>query len=411
MSAQRAADQALRDSEMRFRDLYDNAPVGYCELDSNGYIRRVNKTQLEMLGYAEQEMLGRPIWEFAADQDCGRTVRARIAADVPLAGPFECAYERKDGSTLALLIEERILSDESGQKIGIRCTFQDITDRKQTEERLQEASRLASVGDLAAGLAHEINNPLTSILGFSELLMDENLSEQARSDSQKAAKVVQNLLSFARRQEPQKQYTSITPTIERVLELRSYEFEISNVEVISKLLDNIPNTMVDEHQLLQVLVNLLTNAEQAISQGREGGRIKVLTEIVGDKIDISVSDDGPGVSTDALAKLFDPFYTTKEVGKGTGFGLSLSYGIVQQHGGDLWAETNFEGGMTFHVELPVVGPEGVEDIHEPDRDDVARATKHVLVINDEPSIRELMSRKLSEDGFDVDVAGSAKRVG
>lgn len=137
----------------------------------------------------------------------------------------------------------------------------------------------------------------------------------------------------------------------------------------------------------------------------------MLTEIVGDKIDISVSDAGPGVSTDALAKLFDPFYTTKEVGKGTGFGLSLTYGIVQQHGGDLWAETNFEGGMTFHVELPVVGPEEVEDIHEPDRDDVAGATKHVLVINDEPSIRDLMSRELSEDGFDVDVAGSAKRVG
>ena len=164
ISDQKEAERALRESEVRFRELYDDAPVGYCELDASGRIRQVNKTQLDLLGYQEEEMAGRCIWEFAADEESRRVIQDRIASEVPLTGAFEAAYRRKDGTTLTMLIEEKILEDENGVTVGVRCTFQNITDRKQAEERLQEASRLASVGELAAGVAHEINNPLTSIL-------------------------------------------------------------------------------------------------------------------------------------------------------------------------------------------------------------------------------------------------------
>ena len=413
ISDQKAADRALRESEARFRELYDEAPVGYCELDPSGRIKRVNKTQVELLGYKEEEMVGRYIWEFSADEESRRVIQNRIESKVPLTGAFEATYRRKDGTTLTMLIEEKLLEDDNGNTIGVRCTFQDITERKQAEERLREASRLASVGELAAGVAHEINNPLTSILGFSELLMDEDLPEQTRSDArrissdaQRAARVVQNLLSFARKHEPQTQFVPVTPIIEKALELRAYEFDVNNIEVTTELGDGLPNTMVDEHQLLQVLVNILTNAEQAMAGGNGKGLVNVRTGMLADRIRISVSDNGPGVSPESLAKIFDPFYTTKEVGKGTGLGLSLSYGIVSQHGGDLWAENNPENGMTFHIELPVKSPEGQPDVHHPDAENPLAVPKHVLVVDDEASIREMLARQLSVEGLEVDVASS-----
>ena len=205
---------------------------------------------------------------------------------------------------------------------------------------------------------------------------------------------------------------SVTQIVEKALELRAYEFGINNVQVTAELSEDVPYTMADEHQLVQVMVNILINAEQAMAEANSGGRLTISTETLGDRVRISVSDDGPGITPDELAKIFDPFYTTKEVGKGTGLGLSLSYGIVKQHKGDLWAARNPEKGMTFHIELPIIAPDSDGDVdpHETQTDAAAVPTKHILVVDDEPDIRQLLFRILSAEGHDVDLAGNGEEA-
>jgi PAS domain S-box-containing protein len=170
------AEEALRESEARCRQLYDEAPVGYHEVDAEGRINRVNRTELEMLGYTSDEMLGRRIWEFVVEEETSRqSFNARMAGAIPSGQGYERTFIRKDGSTISALVEDRELLDDRNRIVGIRSTIQDITERKQTEERLTETARLVSVGELAAGVAHEINNPLTVVSGFSELLVNIDL--------------------------------------------------------------------------------------------------------------------------------------------------------------------------------------------------------------------------------------------
>ena len=199
---------------------------------------------------------------------------------------------------------------------------------KQNEKRFQEASRLISLGELAAGAAHEINNPLAVVTGSAELLMDMDLPERAASyaerillDGHRAAKIVQNLLSFARVSGTEKQYMDVTSVLQQALDLVSHEFSLSNIRVVTDWSDDLPYTMVDQQQLTQVLINVMTNAQQAMAQHRGSGELTVSAHLSDDGIRISISDDGPGISPENLHKIFDPFFTTKHVGEGTGLVL------------------------------------------------------------------------------------------
>ena len=211
-----------------------------------------------------------------------------------------------------------------------------------------------------AGVAHELNNPLYSVVGLSHLIMQKELDETLRAElkmvhaqAERCVRIVQNLLSFARRKKPEKGYISINEAIEATLRLRSNDLRLNGIDLQVDLQSGLPRIFADDSEIQQVVLNLIINAEQAMLEADGGGTLLVKTEGQGGLVRIIVRDDGPGISKEATDQIFDPFFTTKEVGKGTGLGLSICYGIIQDHGGVIRVESDSPHGATFIVELPV----------------------------------------------------------
>jgi two-component system NtrC family sensor kinase len=228
------------------------------------------------------------------------------------------------------------------------------------EEQLQRAGRLATVGELAAGVAHELNNPLAAIQGFAQLLaarddVDEILKKDLQTiymEAKRATTITKNLLSFSRVHDSDKRLTSINEVVEKTLELRTRQLKVSNIEVVVELQPDLPMVMVDS-QMHQVFLNIINNAEQAMTEARDRGKLIVRTRKSGETVQVIFIDSGPGIPKENLTRIFDPFFTTKEVGKGTGLGLSICYGILQAHGGHIYVSSDLGKGATFTVEIPV----------------------------------------------------------
>jgi PAS domain S-box-containing protein len=281
---------------------------------------------------------------------------------------------RSDGNERVLRGWGEIERDTAGKAERFFGTVQDITKCKQAEEEkhsLQEqlirSEKLAAVGELIAGVVHEINNPLTGIKGLSELLMNETQDEEKKKDlqfihqsSERIEKIVKNLQRFARREEPIRKQVNIHELIEAVITIRNYEMESRNIKVIKHYQPDLPPVMADPSQLEQVFLSLIINAEDAIHDNQEkAGTLTIATSAVSDNAEkgvvIEFSDTGAGIPSDVFPKLFNPFFTTKGVGKGTGLGLSVSYGIIKEHGGEISARNRAEGGAVFTIQLPVGG--------------------------------------------------------
>lgn len=288
---------------------------------------------------------------------------------------------------------------------------QSLADLKNAQEALVQSEKLSAIGQLIAGVAHELNNPLTAVMGYAQLLQANQVDDQMRYDldrifaqAQRAAKIVQNLLTFARQHKADRQQVAINDLVERVIELRAYQLRVDNVEVVLDLDERPLETVADGSQLQQVLLNLVNNAHDAIRSVRDDGEIRITTRLHGQKILISCSDNGPGLSPEAKRHLFEPFYTTKDVGEGTGLGLSICYGIISEHRGRIWAESEEGHGATFWVELPVVHEPGGDTRREPVSGIPASPGKHVLVVEDERDVAQLLRRVLTADGHTVILA-------
>ncbi len=388
--------------------------VAFIDLDENA--QYANGAYCELYGYTQEEMIGInrsvAIPEDLASQDIAREI---IAEGLKGGWRGEVKRVRKDGEVIDIFLTVTPVKNKDGAVIGLLGVSRDITESKLTEKRLEETARLTSIGELAAGVAHEINNPLTSVLGYSQLLMSADVPQAVLDDLQivyseasRAAKIVHNLLSFARRSEANKTYMDITVVLERALEMKSYDVQSGNIQVTRDFAEDLPATMLDEQQFIQVILNILNNAEHAMKALGSGGQLDVRTSFEEDHIRISISDTGPGIPHEQLGKIFEPFFTTKAVGQGTGLGLSISYGIVRQHGGDIWAESILGEGTTFHIEIPVVGPAADTPPPDPAPPMPSTEAKHVLVVDDEGNVRELLSRSLQQEGFRVDAAESGQ---
>ncbi len=249
--------------------------------------------------------------------------------------------------------------------------FRDVTTERAALERLHESSRLASVGRLAAGVAHEINNPLTGILGFAERAIRKDPPPELRRDldiiydeARRAAEVVKNLLTFARRHEPTRQSVDLNDILEKTLQLRAYELKTSNIEVVTDFAPNLPRTLADYYQMQQVFLNIVLNAEQAMAEAHGRGKLMVKTEEMRAHIKVSIVDDGPGIPKENLSKIFEPFFTTKEVGSGAGLGLSICHGIVTEHGGKISATSKIGQGTAVVVELLAMGDDRIPDLQD-----------------------------------------------
>jgi len=245
----------------------------------------------------------------------------------------------------------------------------DLNERKRAEERekqLQEelhlASRLATVGQMASGIAHEINNPLTGVIGYAQLLQEKDLPDDIREDveliyegGQRVASIVRRMLTFARQYKPERTVVNINEIIENTLEMRSHAMKSNRIKLSTHLAPNLLSIMADAAQLQQVFLNIILNAETEMKLAHGKGELLVKSELIDDHIRIFFTDDGPGIAPENIEKVFNPFFTTRKVGQGTGLGLSICYGIVNEHGGRIYAESELGKGATFVVELPITG--------------------------------------------------------
>jgi len=235
----------------------------------------------------------------------------------------------------------------------------DVTDSALLQSKLVHAERMAAIGQLVSGVAHEVNNPLTAILGFTDLLMENpDLPESARRDlrivlqeAQRTKQIVQNLLSFARQTPPQRRPVQLNAVLRRTVQLRAYDFHSHGVEIVERLDESLPEVIGDSHQLQQVFLNILNNAHDAVHEIGRAPRIEIASTRNDSFVEVSFRDNGVGIAQPD--RIFDPFFTTKEVGKGTGLGLSICYGIVREHGGEVVCHNNLDTeGATFIVRLP-----------------------------------------------------------
>ncbi len=264
-------------------------------------------------------------------------------------------------------MEKVPMRDDKASGVGWLAIIRDITERKrmeaerlERERKIQNAARLASLGEMAAGIAHEINNPLTPIIGFAETIMKQDLPENVRSDlriiydsARRTADVTRRLLTFARQNKPVRSLCSINDIVSSTIQLRAYKLRVDNIKVTTELDAALPPITADAGQLQQVFLNLLLNAEYEMSRSHKGGNLLIRTEKAGDIIRVSVKDDGLGISRENMEKLFTPFFTTKREGEGTGLGLSVCHGIVAEHGGRIYAQSEEGKGAAFIVELPI----------------------------------------------------------
>lgn len=282
---------------------------------------------------------------------------------------------------------------------------------RNTQAQLIQSEKLSAVGEFVAGVAHELNNPLTSLIGFAELLKQAQFEAKYQSfvnyivkSSQRCHKIVQGLLSFARQHPPERKRLSLNEVVQTVLELLAYELRTSNIGVELALDPKLPEVMGDTHQLQQVFLNIVNNSRQALEADSSGGVIRIASGVNGGMVRLEFVDNGPGIPKDHLSKIFDPFFTTKPVGKGTGLGLSLCYGIVKEHGGSIIAESPPGLGAKFTVEIPVAaaGRGGRDAEYAPAKPSTSEGVgRRVLVIDDEEWILELVTQILQRDGYEV----------
>jgi PAS domain S-box-containing protein len=327
--------------------------------DTAGLISYANRRWYEA-GFEQRELLGRPLLELAAPSyvrplsDALQAILRGGQVD-----NLELQIMRGNGHAGQFSVNLSPMRDEQGNINSIVVVMTDITDSAELRGKLVHAEKMAAVGQLVSGVAHEVNNPLTAILGFADLLLENpDLPATAIKDlrvilqeAQRTKQIVQNLLSFARQMPPQRNPVQLNLILRRTIQLRSYDFNSHGVDIVEHLDEGLPDVIGDAHQLQQVFLNILNNAYDAVHEVGRPARIEIMTTKAGDAVEVSFCDNGYGISHPD--RIFDPFFTTKEVGKGTGLGLSICYGIVKEHGGEILCHNNTDGqGATFIVRFP-----------------------------------------------------------
>jgi len=425
ITERKQAEETLRQSEERYRTILESIEDSYFEMDLAGNYTFVNDANCRIMGYSREEMIGMSYRAVMPQQDAKAVYQDfnRVyRTGEPITG-LSYTFIHKDGVIGFGELAVSPLRNEKGEVIGFRGVGRDVTERVQTErdrreleQKAQLSSRLASVGEMASGIAHEINNPLTSVIGYAELLMQtKNIPQDAKEGvevihegAERVAGIVKRLLTFARRTTAEKEYVSINDIIATTLALQDYELETGNIKVDLQLDPDLPVTVASSGQLQQVFLNLIINAKTEMESAHGKGQLSIKTERLDDTIRISFKDDGPGIRKENLDRIFDPFFTTREVGQGTGLGLSVCHGIVIDHGGRIYVESKPGKGATFVVELPIVRKAEQLELAEPDAGETQRvAAARILVVDDEPRILQFLSKVLTDEGHEVETVDNA----
>ena len=407
------AQDTLSRSEARYRNLVESASDAIVTLDANGRFTTVNHAAEIISGYRREELVGQWFAPMLSDDELPKALAHFQKALAGETGLFESRFYRKDGEARTISITYSTPQRDE----EVLCLIRDVTDQKMLQEQLIQSEKMSAIGQLVSGVAHEVNNPLAGISAFAQLLLAEKrfppdqrtAAETIYSEARRASRIVQNLLTFARQHKAEKGPAAINQVLDDTLELRGYELRVRGIDVRREYDEALPDTMGDAHQLQQVFLNLITNAEQAMerAEGRHH-RLTVRTRRSGDAIRIEVEDTGSGVPANLLERIFNPFFTTKPTGHGTGLGLSISLGIVREHEGRIWAENAPQGGARFVVELPVITPRVSGEFPAALAAHPVGDSLHILVVDDEASVRVALQRYLAARGHDVETTASGQ---
>ncbi|RLA96893.1 MAG: PAS domain-containing sensor histidine kinase [Deltaproteobacteria bacterium] len=350
----------LQASETKYRRIFEGSNDMLFVADNSGTFFDVNKSGLDLLGYQDKAEIIKKInlKDIFANGEDFQYIFNELH-EKGIIRDHETAVISKDGSTKTVLFSCTIQPGQEDDPETLQGVIKDITHRKEIEKHMLRADKLASLGKLSAGLAHEINNPLGMILGYTQLLLRYEKPETQRYSDLKIIEkhvrnckaIVEDLLNFARSTETKKIESNINELLRDVLKVMEHQFEMNGIEIVADLNEELPNMTIDPEKIKQVFMNILMNAKDAI-QGR--GKITIKSDLNSrdNTVVITFSDTGCGIRSENLPHIFDPFFTTKPTGKGTGLGLSVSYGIIQDHGGNIEVESKVDEGTTFIVTLP-----------------------------------------------------------
>jgi PAS domain S-box-containing protein len=426
ITERREMERRLYQQQEFARRLIDSFPDLILVADASGHFTFTSPRIKDVLGYEPEESDVQRLGErtHIEDRPALQALFAEIVEGRQSFASLEIRVRHKQGEWRRIRCHFSPLFNETGKIDGVIISGRDVTELKRLEEQLIQAEKLAAMGQMLAGVAHELNNPLTAILGVTELLREREGLEEATKrqldlthrQARRAARIVQNLLEFSRPAAPQKKLLDVNSLIDRTLQLHEHSLRRNNIEVTFQPYNALPTVTGDANQLIQVFLNLITNAEHAIREVRETGRIQIRVGRTGSHVSVTVQDDGVGILPEALPRLFDPFYTTKRPGGGTGLGLSICMSIIREHGGSINAEALPAGGSAFTVLLPIASDQQSPACPPTDPGfsisplfsaaSAALKGRSVLVLDDEESLRMLLEEGLSVHGLRVDCAAT-----
>jgi len=422
--------------------IFDGLVYGVYTCRPNGVILRANRALAEMMGLEMEEILGhcredlhvrlpdyqvlRP-WQRVKRGPTGLDMSStefrfgtpeRVFVETMFSlradsGPWSGSREHRDDTGRDDVRHNGAGSGGEGRCV---CILRDITEQRRLQEQLLQSEKLAALGELLSGVAHELNNPLATVVGYAQLLEGEaalpaNMRRQMHTIHQEAVRashIVQNLLTFARRSAPDKKHLDMNNVLRAVVEMRTYQFQADNVRMLLDYGHNLPAVLGDASELQQVFLNIINNAAHAVREWRGGGEIRITTQAV--PVDgkagvrVTIADNGPGIAPDHLRRVFDPFFTTKAAGQGTGLGMSISLKIVSNHNGRIWAESRLGHGAHFFVELPAANEKAEVEappLAAPAAPDRVGPRRQILVVDDEEPIVMLLTEILTMDGHQV----------
>jgi PAS domain S-box-containing protein len=421
--ARKRAEERLRENYQIMQAVFEGTSDAIFVKDLQGRYVMINSAGARVFGKSPEEVIGKNDTELFAAESVGQI--QRHDRQVLTSGGTQ-SYEETGtvlGATHTFLSTKAPHRDHQGNIIGIIGIARDITERKQAEKQFQrqrdalyQSEKLATMGQLLAGVAHELNNPLSVVMGQAALLRQSvrNKRQMERAEkivqaAERCARIVNNFLALARQRPPERHAVQVNQVAREAVELLAYPLRVDSVEVVWALAEEVPVLWADTHQLHQVVVNLVANAHQAMREMAGPRRLTVATGVStgGRQVWLEVRDTGPGVAEGLEARIFEPFFTTKPPGVGTGLGLSLCQGIVEGHGGKIGLVLGEGSGAVFRVELPVEGPEEPAVAVVPETSMVPRGAR-ILVVDDEPGIAGVLAEALQLDGHVVETVGNGE---
>ncbi len=403
--------EMVRHAKEQWETAFDALHEGIAVVDEGGRVLRANRSLAQMLDRPVAAVVGEELLPALVGQ---ATESTELLAAARRGEQAAALVARSDRLQRTLRLNAAGIAG-AGPERSVVVLVEDVTDQQAMESQLIQSEKLAAVGQLVSGVAHELNNPLTSIAGLAEFLLeqqelgpkDRDHLQVIHEQAERAGRIVRNLLTFARKGPGERARVNLNDVVQRTLLLMSYDLKLKDIRTEKNLGSGMPDVVGDRHALQQVVLNLVTNAAHALA-GNEAGRPRTIriNTWFDQRVRLRVADTGPGIPEEVLPHLFTPFFTTKEPGHGTGLGLSITYSIVEAHGGQITVERPPEGGAAFLVELPPAGAD-VPQSHSAEVEATPlppTARRTILLVDDDPAVRRMIKALFGREGHTVEVA-------